>query len=505
MKKHEWSGFSRRRFFAQSAKSVAGGAVLPGLFGGMLARQAAAQTPGRGVIEGYGALRPAGEFLALPPGFQYSVVSFEGDRMDDGFPVPKAMDGMAAFPLQNGNILLIRNHEDAQTPSHLRPRPAGSTSTTAGVLNGFLDTHYGPRAFAYDRYTGGGTTSIEVDPRTRRKVKEHWSLVGTFRNCAGGTTPWGSWLTCEETFEAASATGAEQNHGYVFEVPIDTTPGNPAPPVPLKKLGRMAHEAAAVDPETGIIYETEDQGDFSGFYRFIPASRITRPGQLANMDGRLEMLKVNAANGYETAINQKPGVALPVSWVPIPDPDPTPPTVTIGGATAAAIFRQGLDAGGAIFRRLEGLWYHNGKLYFTSTNGGDAGVGQVWIYDPRAETITLMFESPGIHVLDFPDNMTVSPRGGIVLCEDGGGAQHIRGLTASGELFDFARNIQNTIEFAGACFSPDGQTLFVNIYGRSSVRTVTLYKLTEVYPVGPERHEVALTLAIWGPWGTGLL
>jgi secreted PhoX family phosphatase len=116
-----------------------------------------------------------------------------------------------------------------------------------------------------------------------------------------------------------------------------------------------------------------------------------------------------------------------------------------------------------------------------------------------------MFESPGIHVLDFPDNMTVSPRGGIVLCEDGGGTQHIRGLTASGGLFDFARNLHNTIEFAGACFSPDGQTLFVNLYGRSTVRTVTLYKVTEVWPVGPEKHELALTLAIWGPWGSGLI
>jgi secreted PhoX family phosphatase len=470
----------------------------------LLARPAAAARGG-GFIEGYGALRAAGELLALPPGFQYSVVSYEGDRMDDGFPVPKAMDGMAAFPLANGNLLLIRNHEDAQSPVHVRPRPAGSTSTTAGHLNRMLETHFGPRSFAYDQYCLGGTTSIEVDPRTRRKVREHWSLVGTFRNCAGGSTPWGSWLSCEETFEAASSTGAAQNHGYVFEVPVTTTPGNPAPPTPLRRLGRMAHEAAAVDPETGIVYETEDQGDVSGFYRFIPETKPTKPGDLAATSGRLEMLKVNARDGYETAVGQTAGVPLAVSWVPISDPDPTPPTVSINGVTAAAIFQQGLNAGGAIFRRLEGLWYHDRKFYFTSTNGGDAAVGQVWIYDPRAETITLMFESPGIHVLDFPDNMTVSPRGGIVLCEDGGGTQHIRGLTASGGLFDFARNLHNTIEFAGACFSPDGQTLFVNLYGRSTVRTVTLYKVTEVWPVGPEKHELALTLAIWGPWGSGLI
>jgi secreted PhoX family phosphatase len=441
----------------------------------------------------------------LPPGFQYSIVSYEWEMMADGFPVPKAMHGMAAFPLGNGNILLIRNHEDAEVPNRLRPRPADSTSSTAGILNPVLNAHYGPRAFAYDAYCGGGTTSIEVEPRLRRRVREHWSLVGTFRNCAGGVTPWGSWLSCEETFEPAASTGAEKDHGYVFEVPINTTPGNPAQAIPLKQLGRMAHEAAAVNPDTGIVYETEDQGDVSGLYRFVPAIKPMKPGDLAATGGSLQMLKVNLASGYETAIGQTVGVPLPVSWVSIPDPDPTPPTVTISGVTMAAIFKQGLDAGGAIFRRLEGCWWSNGKLYFHSTNVGDAGVGQIWIYDPRAETITLMFESPGIHVLDSPDNMAVSPRGGLVICEDGGGAQYLRGVSPSGEIFDFARNTHSAVEFAGACFSPDGQTLFVNIYGRSSVRTLQPYKSPLQFPVGPEKGEKALTLAIWGPWGSGLL
>jgi len=500
------SRLSRRQFFTHSATTMAGGAALTGLFDGLVARSAAATRGGVKAIAGYGELRPAGMELALPPGFQYSIVSYEDDIMADGFPVPKAMDGMAAYPLANGNILLIRNHEDAEASSRLRPRPAGSTSTSAGILNPILNTHYGPRAFAYDAYCGGGTTSLEVEPHgRRRKVREYWSLVGTLRNCAGGVTPWGSWLSCEETFEPAAATGAEKDHGYVFEVPVNTTPGSPAPPIPIKQLGRMAHEAAAVDPATGIVYLTEDQGDVSGFYRFVPETKPTKPGDLAVLRGSLEMLRVVAAAGYETAIGQVVGSTLRVGWVPVPNPDPIPPTVVVGGVTMAAIFKQGLDAGGAIFRRLEGIWYSNGKFFFHSTNGGDAGFGQIWIYDPRAETITLLFESPGVHVLDLPDNIAVSPRGGLVICEDGAGNQFLRGVTPAGEIFDFGRNLHSSVEFAGACFSPDGQTLFVNIYGRATVRTVQPYKSPLLIPCGNELHEKALTLAIWGPWGSGLL
>jgi uncharacterized protein len=116
----------------------------------------------------------------------------------------------------------------------------------------------------------------------------------------------------------------------------------------------------AVDPATGIIYETEDQGNVSGFYRFVPSTKPTQPGDLARMSGSLEMLKVNAAPGYETAIGQTVGVALDVSWGSIPNPDPSPPTITFEGETTSAVFKQGLDAGGARFRRLEGCWAADG-------------------------------------------------------------------------------------------------------------------------------------------------
>ena len=497
MPENQASGWSRRGFVRSS--------TMAGLFDGFAARAAAAKGPST-LISGYGDLSPAGNELALPPGFQYSIVSYEGEKMTDGYPVPKAMDGMAAFPLPNGNMLLIRNHEDSDTPARFRPRPANSTSTTAGILNSILESDYGPRSFAYDRYMGGGATSIEVEPGgRRRRVREHWSLVGTFRNCAGGVTPWGSWLSCEESLEAAASTGAEKDHGYVFEVPVDTVPGRPAAPIPLKQLGRMNHEAAAVDPDSGIIYETEDQGDVSGFYRFVPATKPAKPGDLAVMAGSLEMMAVSRQSNYLTSVGQQLGVALPIRWVKISNPDPNPPSVVVNGVTMGSIFKEGLDAGGAIFRRLEGIWYFKGKFYFSSTNGGEAGSGQIWLYDPRAETITLVYESPGIHEMDFPDNIAVSPRGGIIICEDGAGAQFLRGLTPAGQIFNFARNIQNTLEFAGACFSPDGETMFVNLYGRGAVRTITPLGVTIQYVVGPEVNEKAMTLAIWGPWGSGLL
>lgn len=494
---------TRRQFFSRSAAAAGVGA---GLFDALLARGAyGGQARRRNLDAGYGPLSPAGNDLALPRGFEYSVVSLEGEPMADGFPVPKAMDGMAAFPLPNGNVLLIRNHEDNESANRVRPRPPNSTSTSDGILSSMLATHYGPRAYAYDTYAGGGTTSLEVEPHgARRLVREYWSLVGTLRNCAGGPTPWESWLSCEETLTGATAAGYAQNHGYIFEVPVGAAPRSPARPVPLKQLGRFSHEAVAVDPSTGIVYETEDQGDGSGFYRFVPDRRPMGPGELATAAGRFQMLRVAGQPRYVTAIGQRVGDVLPVEWVNITNPDPASPSVTVDGQTLSTVFAEGLNAGGARFRRLEGCWFANGLVYFQSTNGGDRGFGQVWVYDPRAETITLIFESPSHEVFDGPDNICVSPRGGLIVCEDAGGAQFLRGISRTGDVFDFARNLRNTIEFAGACFSPDGQTLFVNLYGLATVRTTQPYN-SILIPIGPEHFQRAATLAIWGPWSAGPL
>ncbi len=488
-----------RASLASSAGLLGGGTLLQAT----VARNAFA-APARALRRrgtGYGALTVAGAELMLPPGFRYAVISEEGEPMSDGFPTPKAMDGMAAFALPNGNIRLIRNHEDREDVTRVRPRPAGSASTNAGILSSRLGTHYGPRAAAYDAWATGGCTSLEVEPRgQRRLVDEHWSLVGTTANCSGGPTPWGSWLSCEETTAGGSANGFATDHGYVFEVPVGTTAENPTGAVPLKSLGRFNHAAVAVDPSTGTIYQTEDNDEIGGFYRWVPDGGVPNaPGQLATLRGKLYMLKLASSDNYNTAIGQSTGAALTCEWVPIAYPD--------AGSSWTAVYDQGAALGGARFRKLEGCSYEDGKVYLQASTGGAMASGQYWVYDIAASTLTLLFESPGVDVLDRPSSMCVSPRGGIVVAQNGKAGQFLRGLSADGtQVFDFARNIRNSFEFAGVCFTPDGSTMFANIHGRSTCRTVQPDNSNTLrIVVDPERHQRACTIAIWGPWRTALL
>jgi hypothetical protein len=382
--------------------------------------------------------------------------------MSDGSPTPGAFDGMAAFGMPDGTIRLLRNHENRDAP------------LTAHVK--------GDPSFAYDARAGGAVSTLEIRlgaSGAPELVRDFISLNGTIVNCAGGPTPWGSWLTCEESV-SGRATGWGQEHGYIFEVP--SAANDEVKATPIKAMGRFVHEAVAVDPRSGIVYETEDQ-QTSGFYRYRPRRRDS----LAE-GGRLQMLAIRDRPGYDTATGQVVGRWLPVTWVDIDDADPAGRAIH-----PLTVYRQGTAKGGARFARLEGCWYGDGSIYFHSTSGGDAQVGQVWRYQPgswfRGDRLVLIFESPSPEILDYPDNITVSPRGGIVICEDGGGDQYLRGLTPGGELFDIAKNVLNQTEFAGACFSPDGNLLFVNIMGSTR-------------DGGPDG---SCTVAIRGPWERGAL
>lgn len=417
----------RRQFFRRGAV----GAGSLSAFGGLQllsARAAEAKRDGKNRDDltapdngGYGPLQPD-PVLALPAGFSYVRFGETGEPMSDGTPTPGRHDGMAAFPGEGSTVRLVRNHEQS-----------------GGAPFG---------APAYDETAAGGTTNLVYDTAERRLVESYASLTGTVRNCAGGPTPSGSWLSCEET------TGQrEEPHGYIFEVDAGAT--SPVDPEPLKAMGRFVHEAVAVDPASGIVYETEDRGS-SGLYRFLPSDA----GNLA-AGGRLQMLAIKGRPNYDTRTGQRVGKPLPVTWVDIDDPDPP-----AAAANPTAVYEQGFARGGATFARLEGAWYGDGSIFVNATSGGDSRLGQVWEYRPRGRSggqLILVFESPDPELLQSPDNITVSPRGGLLLCEDGGGTDFLRGVTQEGRIFDFARNESNSSEFAGATFSPDGNTLFVNV------------------------------------------
>jgi len=474
----------RRNFLKTSAAGLAFAGTSPFFALGEVAAAGPLRTAelGQG---GYGPLSPVADLadgvarIALPIGFSYISFGVTGSIMSDGNPTPKAHDGMAAFALPNGNIRLIRNHEDRN-------------DSRSGTVRG-------NPAFAYDTAAGGSCTSLEIRADgIPELVKDFVSIGGTHTNCAGGSTPFGggAWLTCEEITQGTGPfvpgqpfrgrNGFSQPHGYVFEVPVLAESAVQA--VPLKAMGRFSHEAAAVDPETGIVYQTEDDGD-SGFYRFIPND----PDDLIP-GGTLQMLAILGRPRYDTRTRQTLRRALPCTWVTINDPDPA-----TAETNSSAVYEQGLAQGGAIFTRLEGCWFGDRSVFFTATSGGDAREGQVWEYLPSGSSggiLRLIFESPSQSVLDNPDNICISPRGGVVLCEDGDlNNLYCRGLTRDGRIFSFAQNITNDTEWAGACFSPDGEIMFVNWQGDTR---------------GPDNDPALLavrgrTFAIWGPWANGAL
>lgn len=413
-------------------------------------------TVGYGPIQPVAALNDGKVYLHLPAGFQYTAFGFTGEKMSDGAPTPGAHDGMAAFDV-NGELRLVRNHE-------VRSKPGPSIASGS---------------HSYDPRAGGGTTTLIIDPETRLPIRSFVSLSGTMVNCAGGPSPWGSWFTCEETIagklsakvhhqDGSEKGGYGREHGYIFEV--SAAANGPVPPVPIKAMGRFEHEALAIDPKTSVAYHTEDVNP-GGFYRSVPRT----PRRF--FDSRLEILKVKGSHQFDTRTGQKRGVPLPVEWVTIPNPDPVPWT-----GDRSAVFHQGWAKGCAVFARPEGCWYDRGQILFSCTSGGDDKRGQIFAYKPTSATegtLTLIYEAKKGGPLKSPDNQCTSPKGLLVVCEDGSAPNSLHGLSLDGEVFPFAKNGFNDSEFAGACFSPDGRTLFVNA------------------------QTPGMTFAIWGPWERG--
>ena len=454
---------NRRRFL----KSIAAAAATPALAQGC---RASISADGQLKVDRNG-------ILDLPPEFSYRVVSKAGDRMDDGLYVPIAHDGMAAFTGENGRLILVCNHEIDR----------------AWLGNSAFGTAYGevPKDIAeklYDRGSGrtpsgGGTTTTIYDPATGRTEKQFLSLGGTELNCAGGPTPWGSWLSCEECFESPGTrrlAGLEitrdQRHGYVFEVSAYADELVKAEPI--KAMGRFEHEACAVHEGTGIVYMTEDR-HHSLFYRYIPNT----PGKLRD-GGRLQALALvdhasvmthNWSNMPQTPLNEP----LKTRWIDLDIVDPVENDLRLRGATAGA----------ATFARGEGLCVAGDRFAFTCTIGGPARLGQVFTYTPSPfegteqesaapGELTLIAEADGQSLLRHCDNLTMAPWGDLIVCEDTASHCGLVGIRPDGTQYPLADNAYTNSELAGVCFSPDGSTLFVNIQ----------------YP--------GMTLAITGPFPT---
>ncbi|MFJ7207265.1 alkaline phosphatase PhoX [Streptomyces sp. NPDC098789] len=475
---------SRRDFTARTVLAGAG-VALTGTVGalatapGALAaddtdRQDERGRPGR---PGYGPLvpDPAG-LLALPAGFSYRVITRTGvTKLDSGESTPSNHDGTAAFEGHRGVTLLVNNHElKGKRADWPHPVPL-----TEGLV--------------YDPAAAGGCTVVEV--RRGGEVAEWVGVAGTSTNCAGGATPWDTWLTCEETEDLAGKNGMTKDHGYVFEVDPHDRRAN-RDPRPVKAFGRYAHEAVVIDPRSGHAYLTEDASGPNGLlYRWTP------PKGFRHGRGKLRTLAADAgvlaaakcfdkAGQFVDDLSRatKVGTVYGVDWAEVTDRDARTLSVRKQFATGAVTRA----------RKLEGMWWADGGTYFVSSyarteSPGAAHDGQVWFYDPKRRTMKLVVIL-GVNAdpaaeggLDGPDNITVSPYGGLIIAEDGSGLQHLFGATEEGRTYPLARNELNIgtaaepeySEFTGVCFSPDGRTLFANI------------------------QDPGIMLAVTGPWRRG--
>ncbi|MBA3794729.1 MAG: DUF839 domain-containing protein [Rubrobacter sp.] len=467
---------SRKAFLGIGGMSAAALMLGNGPLQSLGARAALGQEMPR--VTGYGplVLKTDGEnTLSLPAEFNFQTISRQGDPQRDGNPTPGIFDAMGAYPDAGGGVnptgdttILIRNHENrrraGEIPVTVPPQFRYDEDPTyiAGCTKLVVERNKaGENADGQQLYTYEVTDSFNI-------------LGGTDTNCAGGETPFKKWITCEEVVNR-SATG--KKHGYNFE--IDAMSDGPVKAVPILAAGRFVHEATAW--RSGILYQTEDRrvspdpirGTIgSSLYRYTPDQRVGQSGNLAETTGPLEALAIEGQPHFNADAVVTVGVPFPVEWVPVPEPDHDDDTDNrrdrVPNFTPTRI--QAQDNGAAYFDRQEGIWVsgvgQGAKIYFDCTEGGPQNLGQVWEYDPGRETLTLIYISTDRNQLENPDNVTIVPQTqDIFLCEDSPGEQFIRGVTQSGEIYNFAQTGSNDTEFCGACFDPDGQTLYVNQQG----------------------------------------
>ncbi|MFP8960173.1 alkaline phosphatase PhoX [Streptomyces nanhaiensis] len=363
------------------------GAVLTGsvaAFGGSLWRGAAHAAPAQPGAGPYGALRPAdANGIRLPQGFTSRVIARSGQKVPGtSYTWHNAPDGGACYA------------DDGGTPMSAQGYGGGWIYVSNSEIN-----------------PGGGAGAVRFDS-SGNITGAHRVLSGTRQNCAGGKTPWNTWLSCEEV-----------DRGYVYE----TDPWGVKPAVRRDAMGRFKHEAAAADPVRKVVYLTEDVSD-GCLYRFRP----TTWGDLSS--GTLEVMTGGS------------GTSGSIGWARVPDPSAAS-TATRHQVSAAKHFNGG-----------EGCHYADGTCWFTTK-----GDGRVWRLDAANNTIALAYDDSlvsGTAPLTGVDNVTGSASGDLFVAEDGGNME-ICVITPDDVVAPFLRiDGQSSSEITGPAFSPDGSRLY---------------------------------------------
>lgn len=367
-----------RRHLLMAGGHLACGAALSMALHSTLASAAAAeprplQLPALGPADSNG--------VRLPPGFRVRVIAHSGSplQLADGrtseYRWHFVPDGGATFAQPDGGWIYVSNSEAAA-------RAGGG----AGAVR-----------FAKD---GGIVDAYRI-------------LGGTNLNCAGGPTPWGTWLSCEET-----------SGGYVHE--CDPTGSKPAQV--RRALGAFTHEAVAVDPDRGHLYLTEDTPD-GCLYRFTPTA-------YPNLEaGKLEVATVAERTGR-------------VSWTVLPNPDPPGNFFGLREATRKQV------PGATLFKGGEGIWYHAGTVFFTTKRDN-----RVWALDAAAQTLRVLYDSTS-GALRGVDNIVASASGKLLVAEDGGDMQLVA-LDQQGHAAPLLQiDKQENSEITGPAFSPAGDRLY---------------------------------------------